>query len=120
MNERVKELRRSLGLTQDVFGSKLGLKKSAISLIESGSNSLTEQTIKSICREFNVSYLWLTTGEGPMMEPESEDAALHVLIDALMAGENEHVRAVFKSLTRLSVEDWRIIDGIIAKLKKGE
>ena len=34
------------------FGKRVGLSKSAISLIESGKNGTTEQTVASICREF--------------------------------------------------------------------
>lgn len=66
MNERVKELRKALGLTLDKFGERLGVSKVAISLIENGKNSLTDQMFKSICREFNVREEWLRNGEEPM------------------------------------------------------
>lgn len=64
--ERVRELRKSLKLTLEKFGDKLGVKKSAISDIESGRNSLTDQMSKAICREYNVNYDWLINGEGEM------------------------------------------------------
>lgn len=64
--ERVKEIRKSLKLTLEKFGEKLGVKKNAISQIETGRNSLTDQMAKAICREFDVDYTWLTTGEGNM------------------------------------------------------
>lgn len=35
-NERIKEVRKSLGLTLEKFGERIGLKKSAVSLIENG------------------------------------------------------------------------------------
>lgn len=62
MNERVKELRKFLGLSGEKFGEKLGVKKNAISQIETGRNSLTEQMVKSICREFQVNEDWLRNG----------------------------------------------------------
>lgn len=64
--ERVREARKALKLTLEKFGEKLGVKKSAISDIESGRNSLTEQMAVSICRTYNVNYDWLTYGEGEM------------------------------------------------------
>ena len=62
--ERVKEIRKSLGLTLEKFGEKLGVTKTAISRIEKSERSLTDQMIKSICREFNVNYDYLMYGEG--------------------------------------------------------
>lgn len=66
MNERIKSVRKALKLSQDAFGEKLGMTGGGVSLLELGKRSVTEQVIKSICREFNVDYLWLTTGEGEM------------------------------------------------------
>ena len=53
-NERVRELRKTLGLTLEKFGERLGVKKNAISAIENGRNSLTDQMTKAICRQFGV------------------------------------------------------------------
>lgn len=66
MNERVKELRKALGLTLDKFGARLGVGKTAISKIEKGENNLTDQMFLSICREYNVNPGWLRFGSGPM------------------------------------------------------
>lgn len=64
--ERVKEIRKSLKMTMEQFGEKLGVTKQTVSRIESGVNNLTEQMQKSICREFNVNSEWLATGNGEM------------------------------------------------------
>lgn len=66
MNERVKILRNELNLSQEEFGSKIGVTRSSISNIEKGSRNMSEQTIKSICREYNVNLSWLKYGEGNM------------------------------------------------------
>lgn len=73
MKERVKELRKKLGLTLEKFGEKLGVTKQTVSRIENGVNSLTDQMFKSICREFNVSEEWLRTGNGDMFNPSPLD-----------------------------------------------
>lgn len=64
--ERVKALRKSLNLTLEKFGERIGLKKNTMSAIETGRNALTEANIKAICREFNVNYPWLRDGVGEM------------------------------------------------------
>lgn len=64
--ERIRELRKSLGLSQDSFGKKLGVTGTAISRYEKGERSLTEQMALSICREFRVNYHWLMNGDGEM------------------------------------------------------
>lgn len=69
IGERIKKVRRSLDLTQQEFCGRIGLKRNSISLIESGSRNTSDQTIFSICREFNVREEWLRTGEGEMFAP---------------------------------------------------
>lgn len=64
--ERVREIRKALNLTMDKFGEKLGIKKGAVSAIETNRNSLTDQTALLICREYNVNYDYLMSGEGEM------------------------------------------------------
>ena len=66
--ERIKEVRKTLGLTLDKFGEKLGVKKAALSAIENGKRNLTEQMTISICREYKVNYDYLTFGDGEMFE----------------------------------------------------
>ncbi|MCI5874456.1 MAG: helix-turn-helix transcriptional regulator [Clostridiales bacterium] len=77
MNERIRELRKSLGLTMEKFGDRLGVKKNSVSQWENGINNITDQMFKSICREFNVNEDWLRNGTGEMFSiPEDETAAL--------------------------------------------
>ena len=66
--ERVKEIRKALGLTLDKFGEKVGVKKQTVSRIENGVNNVTDQMVLSICREFNVNYDFLMNGEGEMFD----------------------------------------------------
>lgn len=66
--ERVKEIRKALGLTLDKFGEKLGVTKQTVSRIENGVNNLTDQMAISICREYNVNYDYLMTGDGEMFD----------------------------------------------------
>lgn len=78
--ERIKQVRKSLNMTMDQFGGKIGFTKSTISNIENGNRNATEHMLKSICREFRVNYFWLTKEKG---EPfiDIPDTALDDLAD---------------------------------------
>lgn len=119
--ERIKDVRNSLGLTLEKFGEKLGVTKTAISRIEKGERSLTEQMTKSICREFNVDYIWLTTGSGEMFIDSDDDFMER--IDRIMVGEDEARKNLFKFMLELSDEDIAALDRLMKKairFSKGE
>ena len=64
VNNRIKELRLNLGLSQEAFGKQIKIGRSSVSKLESGENNPSDQTISLICKEFNVNEDWLRTGEG--------------------------------------------------------
>ena len=64
MNKRLLHLRKKLGLSQEAFGKRLGVTKTTISRLEKGERDITEQMIKSICREFRINEYWFRTGIG--------------------------------------------------------
>lgn len=68
IGERIKALRKEKNLSMEDFGAVIGMGKSAVSRIENGVNGTTDQTIRSICREFGVNEQWLRTGDGEMFE----------------------------------------------------
>ena len=85
INERIRELRKSFGLSGEKFGERIGLKKVAISQIETGRSMPTEQTILSICREFGVSEDWLRNGNGDMFIPMTRDEEIASFIGGVQA-----------------------------------
>lgn len=100
--ERIKTLRKSLDLTLEKFGERLGVTKVAISNIENGNRKLTEQMTVSICRIFNVNEHWLRTGEGEMfLLPEDEEAAY--LADLLEETDNE-LYSLIKAIMKTYIE----------------
>ena len=117
MNQRIKEVRRSSGVSQEEFGRRLGITKSAVSRIESSANGASGQTVKSICREFSIDYAWLTTGQGEMFA--ENDDQITKLIDTVLAGENEFARAIFRGFAQFSAEDWQQLHGLIKKFLGG-
>lgn len=112
--ERVKLIRKSKGMTLEKFGEKIGMKKNSLSQIENGKNSLTDQTALSICREYNVEYLWLTTGEGEMFCNPDTDAKTK--IDYIMSGTTSFAKDTFLRFSRLDDKDWEDLERIMNKL----
>lgn len=64
MNERLKQLRKELDLTQREFAERIGTKQNTIATYEMGRNNPSDPIIRSICREFCVNEDWLRNGTG--------------------------------------------------------
>lgn len=117
INDRIKQVRKSKGLTMEQFGSRIGLGKSAVNKIEKGINGTTDQTVQSICREFGVSEVWLRTGDGPMLDDTSGS-----ILDRLVAEYhlNDRKRAILTAFLKLSSADQdailRYVDGVVSEL----
>lgn len=111
--ERIREVRKALGLTLEKFGEKIGMKKNSVSQLENGKNSVTEHVVKAICREYNVDYMWLTTGDGEMFIDTDDDFIER--IDRIMAGEDEARKNLFKFMLELSDEDIVALDRLMKK-----
>ena len=73
LKERIKELRERLGLTQQKFSDRIGLKRQTIAAYEVGKIEPSDSTLLLLCKEFNVNEEWLRTGKGEIFLPESND-----------------------------------------------
>lgn len=68
-NQRLKQLRLALHLSQENLGTALGITRSGVSSIESGSRKLSEKHIKLLLASYpNINENWLRTGEGNMFQ----------------------------------------------------
>ena len=117
MNERIKQLRKELGLTLDKFGEKIGVGKTAISKIENGDRSVTDQMFKSICREFNVREEWLRNGEGEMFVQMNRDERVADIVKKALASDDEFVINTFTALGQLTPAEWDLVKKFINTIK---
>ncbi len=117
LGKRIKQIRNSKKLTQDEFADILGLTKNFISLIETGNRTPSDRTISDICREFNISEVWLRTGEGEMLTPISRDAEIAAFLGDVMRGEKEDFRRRLVSvLARLEPAEWELLANMAQRL----
>lgn len=113
MNERIKELRKTLGLTLERFGEALGVGKTSISKLENGERNLTERMFKDICREFDVREEWLRTGEGEMFKELSRSEKIAVFLTDVLKDEDDSFRKQFiEAFSELDLNDWKVLEGI--------
>jgi len=114
MNQRIRAVRESLGLSQEKFALSIDLTKNYISLVETGKRQLADRTIADLCRVYNVNEHWLRTGEGEMYVVHTVEDALGDLFDAVTADEPDAFRKrVFLGLANLSPEDWETVERIL-------
>lgn len=111
--ERVKEIRKSANLTLEEFGSRIGLKNAAVSLIENNKRALTDTVAKSISREFGVSEDWLRTGGGNKKSVTSTSTAAGI---AEVLGLGEWGTAILEQYMALSPEERKLFLATVRKL----
>lgn len=66
MGERLKLIRKALGLTQEQLAQRLGVGKTALSMIETGRSRLSTRNKNILIQELNANPEWLDTGKGDM------------------------------------------------------
>ena len=110
-NERIKEVRKTLGLTLDRFGEHVGMKKSSISQVESGINAVSGQLRTAVCREFHVREEWLRTGEGEMFEERTPDQAIFdMAADLVNVDDSVFKKRLISALARMDADTWKCFE----------
>lgn len=111
MNERLKELRKALNITQQEFANKLKVSRNTVATYEIGKSNPSDAAISLICREFNVSEKWLRTGEGDMFLPTNRHTAIAKLTKQLLNEEDDSFKNRFvEMLANLSIEEWEFLE----------
>lgn len=116
--ERLKYLRKDLlNMTLDKFGDRVKVTKAAISRIENGDRSLTDQMILSICREYHVSEAWLRSGEGePFIETAEESELFDWAKDVFSDRDDAFRRSFVSMLMRLPEDGWKWLKWMVDKI----
>lgn len=117
MNERIKILRKEIGLTLEKFGQRIGVTRAAISNIETGNRKVTDQMLKSVCREFDVREEWLRYGTGEMFEDLSREERVASILGNVFTDKESKIYdfrlSVFEKLGELDIKDWEVIKKIV-------
>ena len=104
VGERIKMLRKKLGLTQSELAQKLGLEWAAISKYETNRVPLTQDSLLRLAEVFNVTTDYILTGKHTINEPIEIAASMKDKAD----------------LSRMSEKDKEYFLGLIDSLSKDE
>lgn len=118
IGERVRHLRKiSLNLTLEKFGERIGITAASLSAFETGKTNPSDQTIRSICREFGVREKWLRTGEGSMYMRLTPDEERAVFLARITAGESSpEVNAFIDALKATPNDDLKTVIAFIGRV----
>lgn len=84
INNRVRDLRKSLKLTQKEFGGRIHVAQTYLSQIENGDREVTDKIAQLIVLEFGVNENWLRTGSGKaFLENEKKQRDFLDIFDGL-------------------------------------
>lgn len=112
MKERIRQIRKDQGMTQEAFGAAIGSTRGMVTTYENGTIP-TLATRMLICEKFHVNQTWLETGEG---EPYKVSPSYSILraLDAMPA-----LRDAFaEMLPKLTVQDMQTINSLLEKFKQ--
>ena len=88
MKERIKQLRTMLGLTQQKFADRLGLKRQTIAAYEVGNIEPSDSTLLLICKEFGVNEKWLRYNEGDIYKSHPATGEINNAISNVLEDTN--------------------------------
>ena len=94
--DRIKAVRKALGLTQDEFSSRIAIKRNTLAVIETQKRATSELVIK------------------PMFAPK--DVTALDKIEQHLTGDNPFVKAVFMELASLSDQEWEVMYKFMKKV----
>ena len=117
MQNRIREIRKKMNMTQTEFGEALGVSRSVISTYEFGKVAPSQSVLKLLTTNFNVNPYWLETGKGDMFQPKSKNDAISEFMETVMADEEESFRRRFvEMLSALDDDGWLFLESTLKSL----
>lgn len=116
IGERIKEVRKRAGLTQQKFADRIGLKRNTIGNYEINLIEPSDRTILDICREFDVREAWLRTGEGEPFIEKSREESISDFMGSILKGEPDFRKKFINVLARMTPEEWAILEKKVLEL----
>lgn len=111
MKDRIKKVRKAVGLTQQAFADKLGIRQNTVALYEMGRSGVSDGMITSICREFNVNETWLRTGEGEMFRKRTDNEILtEFAADLVFEADDSFKKAIITTFAKMDDETWDLFE----------
>lgn len=121
INERVREIRNTLRLSQEEFAKGLKRSRSNIAKIESNDVGVTERLIDDIVTTYPINRAWLEEEKGEMIRKNNFQEELAFRCGQLIAGEDEFKKAIIMSYLEMDESYWlQLKKNIIDNLAKNK
>lgn len=121
IGERIKEIRKQKGYTQQKFADALGLKQNTVATYEMNKTAPSDRTISDICREFGVDRIWLETGAGDPFRPVDRNEQIAAILGKAIAGNDTARDRLIRAFCQLPDEMFchaeRILEEIVQNLQ---
>ena len=119
INDRIAWCVKDSNLTKTAFAEKINVSQSFISRLVSGEKVPSDRTIADICREFNISELWLRTGEGEPHIQRDEDEEFLEVTEQIHMSEDDLIKRIIKAYWFMEDDEKaairKLIDGFTKK-----
>lgn len=113
INERIKELRKHLDMSQTEFGECLHVSRGVINNIELCIVEPKPLFIDNVCVTFHVNREWLTTGEGEMFRERTRSEKVAAFVGEALADKPESFRRAFiEVVADFGPEEWTALERI--------
>ena len=117
MKDRIKAVRKALGLTQQALADRLGIKQNTVAQYEIGRNEPIDAVVTLLCREFRVNETWLRTGQGEMFQAVDREKEIAAFVaDIISDPDKDFQRRFVSALARLEPTQWELISDFADKL----
>lgn len=122
IGERIKEIRKQKGYTQQKFADALGLKQNTVATYEMNKTVPSERTMADICREFGVDRIWLETGVGEPFRPVDRNEEIAAILGSAIASNATARDRLIRAFSQLPDEMFEqaeiILEQIVSNLQK--
>ena len=119
MNERIRLLRETLGLSRSSFGDKLGISGDVVNNLERGRIEIKDERIKLICTTFGINEEWLRFGDGEMKISLSRNEEIFEFANEIMSEMDvSFKKRLITALSKLNEKNWETLEKIAEELLK--
>lgn len=119
IGDRIKQIRKDSGLTQQKFADRIGAKQNTVAQYEIGRNAPIDPVITAICKEFNVQEDWLRHGLEPMRAAKSKEEEIAELVGAALSGSNEFKKSVIQMICSRTDNELKVLEAALRAVYEG-
>lgn len=109
MGERLRLIRKALGMNQIEFAKRLSLTQNWISMVETNKGTLSDGTQHILCELFGVNPEWLRDGSGKQWADPPEESTFDMLKQARPDMPDNFAQHIAEALDKLDADDWMFL-----------